>query len=498
MKFTKIVVLVLTFVLVMTAVTPVFAQDPRPDPGKGTSEIVPQNIGTAAAAMIVEYIDQGGNTITTSNPNLQPYVGTALATADVALLGDGWIGSSVISSESMIASAANINWTGGIYSEGKTAGSYAGFAEGATTVYLPFVFDVWNRVSTMSVQNTSSVSAANIQVHYIQRDGTELPGSPFADTIPASGQVTYDLRNDTPAGKVPTVDFQGSVYITSSQPIAAVSQTHWRDVSTVYAALTSGDNLLYYPQVVRGKNASGGWFRWSIMVVQNIATTPVTVKVRVFDEAGVEKFNFDDTIPGQTGHIYNFRYGGSDMPAATFNNLETFLGTTNFAGSATIERTGGTGQIIGVCHQNYAKPNRNFTYEALAPALGSKAVAFPDLFRTKPSLWKTWSAPMIQNFSTTATANVDIYFFAHDKATGGLANADLHLTKTIAPSARCGINTRYNTPCVTQAELAGLGNNWRGSIFVISSNQDIGGVMTSIQRLPKQAWAHGGTNAPAP
>jgi len=494
MKLQYPVSLLLALTLVLTMALPVWAQ--KPDPGTGTSEIVPQNIDdTSDATVIVQYIDQGGNEVTTSNLTLPPYVATNIKTTDVPMLGDGWLGSAVASSDRAVAATANVFWTGGLYGEGKTAGAYAGFSEGSLNVYLPYVFNVWNRVSIISVQNTSATNAAQIAVHYVSRSGTELGTSPYNDTIPASGQVTYSLRDGTPAGKVPTVDFEGSVYITSNQPIVAVSQTHWKDFSTIYGGLASGDTFLYYPQVVRGiSTPSGNWFRWSVMVVQNIAAADVTVKVTVFSEDGTEKFNFQDTIPGQTGHIYNFRYGGSEMPTSIFNNLETLLGTTNFAGSATVERIAGSGEIIGVCHQLYANPMRAFTYEALGPGMGTLKVAFPDMYRVKPSSWKTWSAAMIQNFSTTNTANVDIYFFSHDKASGGVGNADLHLSKTIAPSSRCGINTRYNTPCVPLSELSSLGENWEGSMFVISQNQNIGGIMTTIAATPKQAWAYKGTN----
>ena len=496
MKSRYLISLVLALVLLLTMALPAWAQ--KPDPGTGTSEIVLQNIdGASSTTIYVDYIDQGGNLVTTSDHPLAPYIATNVKTENISMLGDGWLGSAVAYSSNPVAAASNVFWTGGLYGEGKTAGAYAGFQDGSLNVYLPYIFNMWNRISVISVQNTSTTDSAQIQVHYVSRDGTELSTSPYADTIPRSGQVTYHLGNGTPAGKVPTVDFEGSVYITSNKPIVAVSQTHWRDFSTIYGGLPSGDTFLYYPQVVRGISPNGQWFRWSVMVVQNISTADVTVRVKVIGEDGSEKLSFDDTIPGQTAHIFNFRYSGSEMPTSIFDNLDTLLGGTNFAGSATVERIAGSGEIIGICHQNYANPMRAFTYEALGPGMGTMKVAFPDTYKVKSgSSWTTWSAPMIQNFSTTSTANVDIYFFTHDQANGGTGNAVLHLSKAIAPASRCGINTRYDTPCVSLSELDPLGTNWEGSIFVISQNQNIGGVMTTIAATPKQAWAYRGTNTP--
>ena len=60
MRLTKPIVLMLTLVLILSAVTPVFAEDPRPDPGNGTSGIIPQNIGTAEATMIVNFSPRTG------------------------------------------------------------------------------------------------------------------------------------------------------------------------------------------------------------------------------------------------------------------------------------------------------------------------------------------------------------------------------------------------------------------------------------------------------
>jgi len=313
--------LVTSVVLVMAA--PAWAQ--VPNPGTGNINIILQNIdGTQDAVIEVSYLGQDGTEVYSSNHSLAPYVSTEIRVADIQdtvppILGDGWLGTAVVSSSTMGATVGSAYWTGGGEGDGKTAGAYIGFSSGSTTVYLPYIFHVSSRASVFSVQNISEDTTANITIHYLDRaTGNEV--ATVTDSIVPKGQKTYDLIAQTPADKIPNPvkgDFEGAVYIESNVPIAAVSQTHWRFFSSIYNGLSAGDTTLYFPQVVRVRREDGTWVRWSTLLIQNITNSNVTVTVRIYDANGNEKVNFTDTVGPKCAAGYNTRFKG-DIPDNVF------------------------------------------------------------------------------------------------------------------------------------------------------------------------------------
>ena len=484
--------LVTSVVLVMAA--PAWAQ--VPNPGTGNINIILQNIdGTQDAVIEVSYLGQDGTEVYSSNHSLAPYVSTEIRVADIQdtvppILGDGWLGTAVVSSSTRGASVGSAYWTGGGEGDGKTAGAYNGFSSGSTTVYLPYIFHVSSRASVFSVQNISEDTTANITIHYLDRaTGNEV--ATVTDTIVPKGQKTYDLIAQTPADKIPDPvkgDFEGAVYIESNVPIAAVSQTHWRFFSSIYNGLSAGDTTLYFPQVVRVRREDGTWVRWSTLLIQNITNSNVTVTVRIYDANGNEKVNFTDTVGPKCAAGYNTRFKG-DIPDNVFNNLENLLGTRDFTGSAVITSSA-PNSIVGISHIQYFRPKMAFTYSAFRPAEGTKALAFPDVYNMGST---RWTAIIVQNLGDT-DAHVDAYFFTRDAANGGLGNEALHLENLIIPPmSRIGLNTRFDAS-VPASSFDPLGENWSGSAVIISSDQNIVGMCSNMRSNPRQAEAYNAVN----
>ena len=134
--------LLLALVVALLLPTASLAQTTYPDPGTSVTNIVVQNTSTTAgdiAAVQVEYYDMLGNLDhTNSSVTIDPKAVKEIKTEDEDVLGDGWQGSAVMSSDKPLAaivSIKNTDVTGA--PDAITQGAYNGANEGAKTLYFP-------------------------------------------------------------------------------------------------------------------------------------------------------------------------------------------------------------------------------------------------------------------------------------------------------------------------------------------------------------------------
>jgi hypothetical protein len=466
---------------------------------------------------------------------------------DSPVLPTGFNGSAVVSSDRMVAAVGRTVYTNvPTVGDQLTAGDYTAMSEPATTAFLPYVFD-FARNTVWTIQNTEDVEAT-VYIHYVRRssdatiDGTEIPagtncnGGYVVDTIPANGTVYYDLlnltRNGAPSGaktasdKIPCMScmttgscvqstagsygqFEGSIWITSTANIATAASTHWDKFEGVYTGATAEDTFLFYPQVVRVKDeiADGKlanlWVRWSAVIVQNTKNFPVDITVSFIGTTGLGSVQFTDTIPANSSRGYNTRFRG-DFPDSLWTNcleghapnptcaLEQAFGTNDWTGAVTVEVDTPGGAIVGVNHVQYfgVDAARVFTYEALQPGTASNIVVCPimqDQWRSSgggaiPN--KRWSALIVQNASPASTANVRLYLFDTNQATGGIGNERLQVLDggspwSIGPGERLGFNTRFDvTGGPARSVFDSLPLDWTGTAVVVSEDEPILGTMS--------------------
>ena len=175
--------------------------------------------------------------------------------------------------------------------------------------------------------------------------------------------------------------------------------------------------------------------------------------------------------------------------------LENAFGTYDWTGAATVQVNTPGGRIVGVNHVVYYD-GRAFTYEGLQPSTASTVAACPNMLDKDASTItnKHWSAILVQNTSSTA-ATVDLYLFTQGNTTGGLAGADLVLNNggagyQIPPGARLGFNTRFNVTGGPAASLFNpLGNNWEGSVVVVSRDEPILATLSVFRVQGSTNWA---------
>jgi hypothetical protein len=526
--------ILLVLAMLMVGIIPASAGQP----GTGTTTVYVQNADSTNDAQIkVSYYDYDGTWKGDVNvATLAPYVGYTVNTGDASpALPATWRGSAVVSSDRQVAAVGRTIYSSVPSSgDGTTAGDYLALADPADSSFLSYIFNTGSRNNIFSIQNTES-SSTTVTIHYYRKaDGTEIPGSgtcsgsPIVDEIAPNGVVYYDLLNQTrngtydggAGGTIPCQDaagtgqpaagsagnFNGSIYIEATSNIAAAAATHWKTFEGTYTGATGDDTLLYYPQAVRvRKGGSKGWVRWSTIVAQNTQTFPISITVSLIGAGGGGSVVFSDTIPALSNVGYNTRYRGS-FPANLWTNctsgggleptceIEDQLGSGSWTGAATIQVNTPGGRIVGLAHIQYAADHA-FTYEALQPGTASQVVVCPFMWDRDATSNRRYSAAIIQNASGS-DATVDMYIFKQGNVTGGTAGADLTLDNggpgfVIGTGERVGINTRYSTDILPASAFDPLGNNWDGSLAIISRDEPILATM-SIFRLDsggKEYWS---------
>lgn len=475
------------------------------DIGSGATDVSVMNTSTTDQATVVaQYINQDGTTETTINQVIPPLGSVKLKASDAGL-GDGWMGSMVLSSDVEIASVAETNWTGGASADGKTAGAYTGVAQGATEVFCAALYQrLGKQYSVLTVQNTDT-DTASISIYYYDRDGNAYSGNPITDNIPAGAQRTYDLS--TPGGNVPSLPIVsppddgwiGSVRVTGGgKQIAAVVTTHWVEgYSTMYNCAASGNTALYFPDVKRRymqwADPGRTWEQWGGVVVQNLSADPAEVTTVWQDRQGNVLHTFTDTIPGYASHGYNTRWPANTPDSdAFFADLVNSEGNPDINLAMSIVSTNGK-PLAGVWNGQSAAPwnpsdSRAGTYSG--GGVGATDIYFPAVYRVLDgSNWVTFSALLVFNPSSTDAANVTVHWY--DQSGTELFS----FTDAVPAGSSHGYNTRWgagtNTPD-PDALHAALGNNFQGSVWVESDIPVIG-----ISNI-KQAEADAAYNAYAP
>lgn len=467
----KRLALSLTLVLVAMTVLPVFAADPNP--GTGNTDIIVQNTDTntanPAAIVNVDYINQAGGVDQTVSASVRP-LAAAEFTAASSGLGDGWIGSAVVSSEKELAAVVNVIWTNGTANDRIVGGEYTGYESGSTEVYFPYlVYAPDQQFSRFSLQNVDTGGTANITMKYINRDG--VLDFTITDTVLAQAQNTYELNK--PGPKIPVWtnspyfntkgNWTGAVVVTSDRPIVGVMTNHWKNWAIVMNGAATAANKVYVPSAARRTVMRGStlkWLEWSIVTVQNPSTsTTATVNLTfVNGDTG----SIDLTITGQTigpgaAKGYNTKSGGDVDPSV----FEVLGGS--WTGSVIVESN--IPVVVGVIGTR-GENNQAAGSLGVSSATAGTNIFLPAVYQKKSgATWLINSLIRLQNTSTS-TATFDVYFY--DRA----GNLTYSLTgQTVAGEKVWKYNTKVHNPP--------LGYNWAGSVY-IHSNQPMVAVVENL------------------
>ena len=483
---------VLTIVIMMLSISaiPVFADDP----GTGNSDFVIQNIDAAVATVTVDYYDQTGAADVPGTPITINGHGSRVFEASTLPIGDGWIGSVVVSADKQVAAMTNLTWqsTFGSIDDQITGAAYSGTYNPGTDLYFGYatikpvgsIPGKQARFSIVTIQNAGTADAHIHMSYYNQTTGAVT--GPIADTIGAGRSKSYNLSL-TADPKVPALggNWQGSVFVHSDdQPIAGVVTTHWAGAASsqwgsAYEGVSAGASTIYGPSVSRVNKESdpavGTWVRSSNVLVMNTGTAPANVMIGFFATGStIPAMVINDTIPPKQMGEYNTRFGSptnAAYPAAAF---QTALGNT-FNGAVAVTCTNGQ-PIAGVVHGFWNRPDENSASSYTMIDHGATDIYIPYAPRKQPSAWTTWSKIAVSNLSAS-TANLTITFYKTD----GTAALPAPILATIAGNSGDAYNTRTGSDsgAVPASAFTALGSAFVGNVW-IHSTQPIIGVVNVI------------------
>jgi hypothetical protein len=205
----------------------------------GFSVITVQNAGTVATNLTFKFINAGTQTVdaTITYNNLQPgaaigcntRIGAQCDAGLVATLGTAWAGSATV--ESSAAPITAMSFTLRPRDDEAVGTTAASAGNAGPSTYLASVhrvgsgdnFTLW---SLLRIQNVTTSDANGVVVKFLNRDGTEVAAARQTINIGAGKSSNFNLRY-TAALAVLGSDFNGTVQITSPQPLAAVVENLW-------------------------------------------------------------------------------------------------------------------------------------------------------------------------------------------------------------------------------------------------------------------------------
>ncbi len=225
-------------------------------------------------------------------------------------------------------------------------------------------------ISGIQVQNLSPTDA-QVELTYYHKDGT-ISGTPVSDTIPANESATY-FPVDAETG------FDGSVTISSDQPIAAITNLlgNQGEAAASYIGTNEGSTTVNLPLLFQDNVGFNTWFN-----VQNTGHISATVQVAYSDGTSAAPViiapgaahTYDQTLEPHTKAVFS-GIVTSDQPVAVAviqESADVMLAYTGFtAGSLDpvmplINIGGGAGIITGVQIQNTGNTATEVTVSYLA------------------------------------------------------------------------------------------------------------------------------------
>jgi hypothetical protein len=299
--------------------------------------------------------------------------------------------------------------------------------------------------SGFQVQNLSDTDAT-ISIAYYNQNGSQDPSSPVADTIPAGASKTY-FPIAAASG------FDGSVVISSDQPVAAIANVLGDGFAfgASYGSFSGGASLVNLPLIMKGNSGFDTWFN-----VQNAGTTDATVTVSYAGQAAC-----DEPATIAPGAAHTFSQGGNTcLPAG-------------YVGAATVDA--GSGSVVATVMQT--GPTTLLAYNGFTSASPSPVMP---LINANNSGFVT--GVQVQNTGATAT-DVTLSYVA---ITG--LGTDCSETQTIPAnsSATFAYFAFTGTGVCGGAQFVGS-----ASVSTNSAGNDLVAIVNQLNSPAAQATAYG-------
>lgn len=281
-------------------------------------------------------------------------------------------------------------------------------------------------VTSFQVQNLSS-DTATVKIVFYDENGNSVDAAEVDDTIPGNSSVLYTQGNneDLPQG------FNGSVVVSSDQPVAAIGVQEARNSSNqVYQGTYSGfsadqaGDMFYVPTVMKT------FYGYTTEIsVQNAGTA-----------------NVDVTISYDGGHTDSLT-GLKPGQVHRFDNAATPGMPSGYIGSGIISASGG--QVVAVVNQNNVAALQQQTYEGFSTVAAGTPLYAPVLMR---GFYGFDTSVQVQNVG------------------GGTTSVTIHYSNGASDTQSLAAGGGY---LFTQGNETDLPTNWIGSAYITSTAEDI-------------------------
>ena len=469
MKHLRFIITLVSLIVVLALATLATAQDEL-SPGVGNVNFTVQNLDPVETAVVIaSYINSSGMTDMTWPQEAAPLSAQGFPISESGLP-DNWHGAVIIASDRELVGFAQARWQDGTHSDGKTAGAYNAFAGGANALYFPsLAARQGKQFSLLSIQSAEGASESEtiaITIRFYDRDGGD--NAIIEDTLFKGTQETYDLLNDVPIMPNRDDGWLGAAVVTSDSPIVGMSAMHWQAYSGAYSGVTGGGTEIYLPSATRRiTGGTGGiWRQYTAVVVQNMdLDTDATVWTHWYDRKSNKLYSFSDVIPANASHGYNTRWLGSDVPGGEQGHraFHEALGT-NWNGSIVVTSTVNIVAIANLQWTDDSPVKLAATTYASEPA-GYDEMYVPANFRRVEGGtlgdWRQFTGLIVQNIGASACNDFSTQWFDR---TGALS---LEYTDSLTSTGQShGYNTRWGADIPVGADIANLGDDFRGSVYI--------------------------------
>ncbi len=337
--------------------------------------------------------DQNANTFTVQVTSFSEFAVVSLKDLDENTLG-AFNGSTEINSDQPIVAISRPH-------NGKEIMAYNGVNAGATTLYLPMLFnDKWNYTSTFTVENTTA-SVSTYDITFKDAEDGSTTCILEDESLPGHRAKTYDVTkiSSCDVGSLPT-DWFGGATIEASQPMIAVAKPIIEGSDPItYNAFTAGAETAYLPMLFRGI-----WGYQSAFYVQNLGSADANLTIDFYDATGNYTCTLVDPNPVGSNVTRGYWMSSIKNVAGQCEKGATGAGfaASGWAGSAVITSTGSS-EIVAIGRPHMG--NEVAAYNGFSS--GSTNNYLPMLFR---DIWGYNAAMYIQNISTANTSiTIDFY-----------------------------------------------------------------------------------------
>jgi hypothetical protein len=411
-----------------------------------TSFIAFQNIGSTPANITIQYSDQFGNNIDTSNSTSCASVAANAECIPANPFPLGSHGTGIITSSQPL----NV-----IVSEATPFGGSAyAVAEGsASSLIAPLAVNnaFGGYITQLTIYN-GGISATPVTIQFYKNDGTHITAADQNITIPAYSNITLD---QTAASSQLPIGFNGWAQITSAMGSKLVAQMLEQNPNSHFVAIANaqpqGYQTVYAPAVF---NQAYGSFITGANIV-NPGASPVNVSVTYYRSDGTSYQATPFSLAAYAvASIYQGATSGSGLPAGGLPN--------GFAGSAivTVSGTSGAG-VVMIVNENggntLAGSAMSGTYTAASAGAG--AIGLPVM--ANGGFGYITGATILNTTNQTVSGSVQYYKI--DGSTQGSPqnfNIPAYSSQVIYQGNGSGLpDGFYGEAVVTQAANGGSANN---------------------------------------